>query len=522
VRVEAAQDDKRTDVVKTHVAVQWLFLRALGLIYALAFLSLALQVQGLIGSHGILPVSDYLAELAEQITPGARIWSCPTLLWLNQSDAFLNLLCWGGVLAGLGVMLNVVTAPLLVVAWLFYLSLVNVGQDFLSFQWDTLLLETGFLAIFWAPWQWFGPPWKTKLVLEPQSGTFGVTMFLFRWLLFRLMFMSGAVKLHSGDASWRNLSAMKYHYLTQPLPTPLAWLANQLPNWFQSLSVAGCFIVELPVPFLFFFPQPWRAVGAALTAMLQLLIMFTGNYTFFNVLTLALCLTLLSDEMVLQVMPKRWRVGLIGEAVVEETTARPADALRPIVRKTAIAGIATLVMLVTLIQISGMLLGIRYNSPLVRTTLEFVDSFHISATYGLFAVMTTTRKEISVEGSNDGVNWQPYVFKYKPGPLNRPPPIVAPLQPRLDWQMWFAALESAQDSPWFFHFVYRLLEGSPDVVQLLANDPFHGRPPKLIRAVLYDYRFTTWEELLATHNWWKRTEEGLFLPPVSTNNFRVR
>jgi lipase maturation factor 1 len=519
--VSTVYNETGASVVRTHLAVQWLFLRALGFIYSMAFLSLGLQVQGLIGSQGILPAANYLTELAAGLPSGAAPWYCPTLLWINQSDAFLNILCWGGALTGIGILLDIATAPLLLVAWVLYLSLVNVGQDFLSFQWDSLLLETGFLAIFWAPWQLRGPLWN-KVVLEPEAKTFAVCLFLFRWLLFRLMFLSGVVKILSGDVNWRNFTAMKYHYFTQPLPTPVAWLANQLPDWAQIFATAACFFIELAVPFLFFFPPQLRLIAAALTAILQLLIMLTGNYTFFNILTLALCVMLLDDRTVLRLFPPAWRDGFIRRDVVLEQVASPTGAWRGAVRKTMVAVVAVLVMLTTVAQLSSTLFGFRLLPGAARPALEFANSFHITSSYGLFAVMTTTRPEISVEGSDDGVNWLPYNFKYKPGPLDRPPPIVAPFQPRLDWQMWFAALGPVEDSPWFYHFVFRLLQGSPDVVQLLADDPFHGRPPKMIRAVLYDYRFTNFQELLSMHNWWKRTPSGEYLPPVSSGNIRAK
>lgn len=511
----------------THVCTRWVFLRLLGLIYFIAFLSLVPQVQGLIGSNGILPAAGYLRELAEYLTGAAPAannlasacnFQCfvhaPTLYWLCPTDGFLNFLCWGGLLASLGVMMSVCTAPLLIVAWAFYLSLVGIGQDFLSFQWDSLLLEAGFLAIFWADWEFLGAPWRAKPLLEAESKVFLAGLWLFRWLLFRLMFLSGAVKLLSGDVSWRNLTALQYHYLTQPLPTPLAWVANQLPLWFQSFSVAAVFFIELAVPFLFFFPRPFRLAGAILTAFLQVVILLTGNYTFFNLLTLSLCVVLLDDKLVMKVLPASLRHRLCREAVVE--TKVVTAQWRTIVRTLAVALLAVFVGVASLSELSSTFA----NAGVLQEVTEYAEAFHVVNTYGLFAVMTTTRPEIDVEGSDDGEHWQSYTFFFKPGPLNRPPPIVEPFQPRLDWQMWFAALGSVQDNPWFVMFVDRLLQGSPQVLSLLETNPFPAHPPKYIRAQMYLYKFTDFSELRSTGRWWKRELDGTYLPPVSLEMLR--
>ena len=505
----------------THICTRWLFLRLLGLVYVIAFLSLASQVDGLIGSQGILPAANYIGDVSSTLSPWQQFVALPTLAWFNCSDGFLRFLCWGGALAGFGIMFSVAAAPLLAVAWLFYLSLVNIGQDFLSFQWDVLLLEVGFLAIFWCPWQVISFPWKGKLVIQAESKTFTLVLWLFRWLLFRLMFLSGSVKILSGDVAWRDLSALKFHYLTQPLPTPLAWLANQLPIWCQTTSVVGMFFIELAVPFMFFLPRPFRYAAAALTALLQGLILLTGNYTFFNLLTLALCLLLLDDALLMRVLPKSIKSALIAQTVDQSMPATAVASFKSTVSQTVVVAVAALVGAASVAQLLEFF-DRRGWAEAVSAPLAAISSFHIVNTYGLFAVMTKSRLEISVEGSNDGAAWLPYTFKYKPGPLDRPPPVVAPFQPRLDWQMWFAALAPVSDSPWFVHFAYRLLQGSPPVVQLLSDDPFGGKPPKYIRAMLYDYRFSNLGELTHSGNWWTRQPAGTYLPPISLANFRVQ
>jgi hypothetical protein len=347
---------------------------------------------------------------------------------------------------------------MLAVSWVLWVSICSVGQDFLSFQWDLLLVEAGFLAMF--------------------ASDALLIVWLFRLLIFRLMFMSGVVKLASGDATWRNLTALQYHYETQPLPTPLAWLMHQLPGALQRGSTAMVFIVEFAVPFLFFAPRRLRVAGAWVTIGLQVLILLTGNYAYFNWLTIALCLWLFIE-------PSSRRI------------AWPAAALA--------AGIGVL-SLMTWLEVFGV--------PLPSGALRLADRLgplRVVNSYGLFANMTTTRPEIVLEGSSDGENWQAYEFRFKPGAMRRAPPIVAPHQPRLDWQMWFAALGSVQQNPWFVRFVEKLLRGEPAVTSLLAYNPFLKSPPKYVRARLYQYHFTRFGE----PGWWRREESGLYLPPVS-------
>jgi hypothetical protein len=422
-----------------------LFSRALALIYAIAFVSYGVQVSGLGGSRGILPVGNFLDAVHRQLG-AAAYWQIPTLLWLNHSDFALQAICWLG--AALAILALLVSArPLLqrglfAVLYVLYLSLVTTGQEFMGYQWDALLLETGFLAVFLAGGR--------------------LRLLLFQFLLFRLMLESGVAKLASHDETWRNLTALTYHWETQPLPTPLAWYAAQAPLWFQKSACATMFAIELGIPFLMFGPRKLQYVAAGATAFFQLLILLTGNYTFFNWLTIALCLLLLPPRQ----------------------PAPPGN------RYVSIA----------LIALFAFLWLSRIGSQ-----------FEVFNQYGLFANMTTKRGEISIEGSNDGENWKVYAFRYKPGPPDRAPPWVAPHQPRLDWQMWFAALEDPQQLPWFQSFLGKLLTGSPPVLALLETDPFPGHPPKYIRALFYEYHFTRF----GTPGYWTRELRGMYFPAVS-------
>jgi len=485
--------------IPSYLLTRWLFLRLLGLVYLVAFLSLGEQVKGLIGSQGILPVADFLD--AVRLNYGADAYRLlPTLAWLNTSDAFLQFLCWGGVVTALLVIAGFLAAPALVVCWLFYLSLTLAGQSFLGYQWDGLLLEVGFLAIFFAPLQILPR-------LSKQTEPSWPIMLLLRFLLFRLMFSSGMVKLLSGDPNWANLTALTYHYYTQPLPTPLAWYVQQLPLWFQQLSAAGLFVIELFVPFLIF--VPWRRIrflGAGALVFLQVLILLTGNYTFFNWLTIALCILLLDDDLLWRWLPQ----CLTSTIPVEK---RPLPRWRQIV----LLPIGVILFSLGGLQIASLFISIRDMPRPVMDAMSLASSFRISNRYGLFAIMTTTRLEIVVEGSADGEAWLPYTFRYKPGDVKRPPPWVAPFQPRLDWQMWFAALGSAQQNPWFSSFMGRLLEGSPDVLALLETNPFPDAPSRYIRARLEDYTFTDWATWRETGAWWNRVPAGEYFPVSSLN-----
>jgi hypothetical protein len=406
---------------------------------------------------------------------------------------------------------------------------VVVGRDFLGFQWDSLLLETGFLALFLAPLQLLPRPAREA----PPSRLF---VWLLQLLLFKLMFSSGCVKLLSGDPNWRNLTALTFHYQTQPLPPSTAWYANLLPLWFQKMSCAATFAIEIGAPFLIFTPRRLRFLGAALLVGLQGLILLTGNYAYFNWLSLALCLLLLDDFLLEKIVPRKLRPDFPGQSRppdhVEQAFQPAGSGDFPVassgvgsqaVRKRSsprwpfplLAVVAAVVLAASSFMLA-ITLGLR--SPLLAP-LGWVAGqlapFRSVNNYGLFAVMTTQRNEIIVEGSNDGTNWLAYEFKYKPGDLRRRPAFVAPFQPRLDWQMWFAALGRYQDNPWFENFCVRLLQGSPDVLALLAKNPFPYQPPRFIRAQFYDYRFTGPADRRATGAWWRREYIGEYMPAVS-------
>ena len=488
----------------TYDLSRWVFLRLLGLVYFVAFLSLRVQILGLIGARGILRAASYLQLAWSQIgTQGYHV--LPTLAWFSSSDASLKLLCSAGAALGLLIMLGVGTGPALVLAWASYLSIVSIGQNFLAYQWDLLLLEVGFLAIFLAPWRPLEAPW-----LKSSGRPSGVVLWLLRWLLFRLMFLSGSVKLLSGDPAWRNLTALQYHYWTQPIPTPLAWYAAQLPAWFQKASVAGVFAVELAVPFLLLMPRRLRRAGASLILAMQLMIAATGNYAFFNLLTIALCLLALDDALWRRLLPRRLAARIQpGEGPGEHDQPRRGSSSAGRALRAALAAV---LLVISVSEMLGTFGASALIPGFVDDFIAWESPFYLANSYGLFAVMTTSRLEIEVEGSNDGQTWLPYEFKYKADDLARRPPWVAPHQPRLDWQMWFAALGTYKQNHWFASLLVRLLEGSPEVTALLAHNPFPDAPPRYIRATGYEYHFTDLNARRSTGNWWRRDLKGTYFP----------
>ncbi len=467
------------------------FVRALAAIYLVAFVSLWVQVQGLMGSDGIVPLAPAL-ERIEAATGGERYWVVPSLFWIAAGDGFIHLLCGVGVVVSLLVVLGVVPALGLAVLWIVYLSFCTVGYPFLNFQWDALLLEAGFLAIFVAPLTW-------RQRAAPLALGSRVAMWLERWLLFRLMFLSGVVKLTSGDAAWGDLTALDFHYETQPIPTWTSWYAHHLPGWFQSVSMVIMFVVEIGIPFLILAPRRLRYAAFVLLVALQILIMATGNYGFFNLLAVVLCLLLLDDT----VWPARWR-----RAIAERAPARawPAWVVVPLAVATVTITFGILLRTVGLES--------RWMKPVDQVS-AWVSPLRSFNSYGLFRVMTTSRPEIVIEGSNDGQAWVPYEFKWKPGDRSRRPRFATPHMPRLDWQMWFAALGTPEHNRWFSNFLLRLRDGSDTVFALLEDDPFPDGPPRYIRAVLFDYRFTSPAERGSGEGWWRREVLRLYHPVLA-------
>jgi len=461
--------------------VSWLFLRLLALIYLGFFISLAFQITGMIGSDGILPLHFFLENVREHF--GDLAWlKFPTLFWFNATDAALLITCAAGGVFSMLLLLNRLRLLSLIVLYCLALSLTIAGQHFMYFQWDMLLLETGFLAIF----------------LCTRSA---IVVWLYRWLVFRYMFMSGVVKIASRDPTWDNLTALHYHFETQPLPTPLAWYAHHLPDSILMSMTGATLIIELLVPFFLILPRKLRFLAGILFIILQGMIILTGNYNFFNLLTIAMCLFLFDDAAF------RW----VQQAVLRRRFGEARAVVKIPLRNSIIAAcLAVVILSISSAQIYHMFT--RDEIPLLEQLDSIFRPLHIVNVYGPFAVMTTQRREINIEGSNDGENWKEYDFRYKPDDVHDITGWIIPHQPRLDWQMWFAALNTQQENPWFRNLMYRLLQGKEDVLSLFAENPFPEKPPVYLRAVTYRYRFTDKEARLETGDWWTREFTGIYFP----------
>ena len=470
----------------SYKSLRWVFFRLLGLVYFLAILSFGVQMAGLIGSEGILPAQQFFDTVLERVGTGGYLL-LPSLFWISASNVFLNLVFIVGLISSILLLIGVFERTNLVVLFIVYLSLVSAGQLFMSYQWDAFLLEIGFLAILFS--------FATSVI------------WLFRFLLFKFVILSGIGKFFSGGPTWQNFTALIYHYETQPLPMPLAWYAHQLPVWFHEIGVVFIFISQLIIPFFIFAPRRLRHFAGYVFVFLEVLILLTGNYNFFNLLTIALILLLFDDRairFIRYVLPRRVRNYILERK----------EKVLSIFGHLVIGVMSFLLVFVGIAQIVEKYTGVM--SPSGRAIARVIAPFHISNTYGLFTHMTTSRPEIIIEGSYDGEEWIAYEFKYKAGALDRPLPIVAPHQPRLDWQMWFAGLRgNYQNAPWIVNLATRLLEGSEPVLSLLVTNELTEKPPTFVRAILYDYKFTNRDERSVDGSIWKRERLGIYLPSVS-------
>ena len=495
----------------------WLFLRLLGGILLIAFTSLLVQVCGLVGSEGILPVGPYLEHVYGKLGTAAY-WRLPTLFWLGAGDTALTAACWAGIICSLLIIVNRFTGAALLAAWVLYLSLSGAGQLFMSFQWDVLLLEVTLLAaLLVSPFQWHPR-------LSDGKGVARLGRWLLLYLLARLMIESAMVKLTSGDTTWHHLTALRYHFETQPLPLPLAWWLHHAPGWLLTLGCLFMFGVELVGPLCLLLPRRLRMAGAAALVGLQGMIALTGNYNFFNLLSAALCVLMLDDTC----WPRRWRRRLGQRLPADQRDlgdpARPLFAIpapplspRPVAPPRGWHWGAALPVAFGSLLIGTMGLGSVFcpggaYPGWMQSVSRAAAPLRSFNRYGLFARMTTVRQEILFEGSRDGQAWKPYSFRWKPGDVDRCPRLAAPHQPRLDWQMWFAALGDLEHNPWVTHFIERLLTGSPCVLGLMGENPFPNDPPRYIRATLYRYEFTAPGEGAA---WWRREETGVYCGPAS-------
>lgn len=488
----------------THHLTRWAFLRLLAVIYGIAFASFGVQARGLVGERGILPLDRFLEVVREHL--GSQAYRlAPTVFWFAHSDGAIAAVCIAGVVIAALAFLRIAPGVMFFLLWGLYLSICVSGQIFMNYQWDALLLETGLLAVFLAPWRLW-PRLDTEA--PPSAAVLG----LLRWLLFRLMFASGAAKLFSADPVWWDLSALQFHYETQPLPTWIGWYAHQLPDTAQRACCLVMFVIELAVPFFIFVSGRLRQLAFALLVALQVLIALTGNYAFFNLLTLALCVCLLGDDSLRRCAPPPIRRRLDSPL-----PRRP----RPLTQWLATPIAAVFLFVLSAVLFFGQIVGREHVPAFTESWLAAAAPFRSVNTYGLFADMTTERPEIVIEGSDDGRTWREYDFKWKPGSQRRPG-FVAPHQPRLDWQMWFAALGSPQSRPVVVGLMIRLLEAEPVVLRLLDENPFPSGPPQFIRAIMYQYHFTDRAARRETGDWWRRERIGAYSRVLTRRGGEIR
>jgi lipase maturation factor 1 len=492
---------------------RWLFLRCLGLIYFSAFYSLAFQIRGLIGPDGILPADRYLQQAAQSLGRLERLWYAPTLLWFSTSSHVLMALCWTGIIASLLLVLNVWPRGMLVICFVCFLSFVSAAQDFSSYQSDGMLLEAGFISLFFAPaGLWPG--------LGAASAPSRASLFLLQWEWFRIYFQSGAVKLLSHDVQWRTFTAMDEYYQNGPLPTWIGWYAQHLPHWFHAGSVVATFVLELGIVWMLFLPRRWRIVCFFIATIWQIPVILTANYAFLNYLVLVLGVLLLDDKFLSGIMPKGWKSRLAlgpqprADGNAEHAAGQDLRSRARIRQHWRAISLAVSAVLLTWIfyATTAELIWMFARIPLPTSPVVALEPFRVANQYGLFAVMTRARYEIEFQGSNDGVTWVPYEFRYKPQAPNEAPRVYAPYQPRFDWNLWFASLGTYRDYPFVTNTEVRLLGNDKDVLALFAGNPFANAPPHQVRAMLWQYWFTSLEEKRATGNWWRRELLGLYAP----------
>jgi hypothetical protein len=494
---------------KGRLIPRWLFLRALGAIYFSAFFPLVFQIRGLIGPNGISPAGDYLQAVAHAMVHWQRIWYAPTLLWWSSGSGMLLAICWAGMIASILLLLNLWPRAMLVFCFVFFLSFVSAAQDFSGYQSDGMLLEAGFVSFF------FAPP-GLRPVLGRTHPPSRASLFLLQWEWFRIYFQSGAVKLLSGDPQWRNFTAMDEYYQNGPLPTWIGWYVQHLPHGLHAATVYATLAMELGLVWMLFLPRRWRLACFFIVTPWQIGVILTANYTFLNYLVLAMGVLLLDDRFVLGILPERW-VGRVRLAFGSQEGGKgelPVRERVPPWWEFAKLTLASILLSWVGYATTAQLIWMFSRVPLPTTPVAALEPFRIANSYGLFAVMTRGRYEIEFQGSDDGQNWVPYPFRYKPQGLDRPPGIYAPYQPRLDWNLWFASLGSWRDYPIVPNTEVRLLENSKDVLALFAGDPFDRAPPREIRAVLWQYWFTSMAEKRATGMWWRRQLIGLYAPTL--------
>ena len=478
---------------------RFVILRLLGFVYAIAFLVAAQQLVPLVGEHGLTPASHYFERIQEHFgSRSAAAIQLPSLFWFGISDQGLTTFAWIGFGLSLVVVGGYANAILLAILWVMYMSIIHVGQMWYGYGWETQLLETGLLAIFLCP-LFDGRPF-------PNCRPPILVIWLFRWLGFRIMIGAGLIKLR-GDPCWRNLTCLYYHYETQPIPNPISRYLHFAPHWFHKFGTAWNHFIELIVPWFSFGPRRARHIASALLVSFQVVLIISGNLSFLNYVTIIPFLACFDDTFLQRVLP-RMIVGRAERAAQESQPSR--------INNTIALALSVLVAYLSIAPVANLL----SQRQMMNTSF---DRFSLVNTYGAFGAVGKEREEIIFEGTEDAVitgdtKWREYQFKAKPGDPNRRPPFIAPYQPRIDWQIWFAAMGSPAQYPWTLHFIWKLLHNDPGTLSLIANNPFPVQPPHYIRARLYRYQFAP----PGDPAWWKREPIGEWLPAFSVDDPQFR
>jgi lipase maturation factor len=500
-----------------HLWPRWIFLRALGLIYLSAFYSLLFQIKGLIGPNGILPAADYLQAVIAALH-AQSYWTVPTLLWFGASNGALMTLCCAGLVASLLVTLNLWPRASLLICFLCFVSFVSVARDFSGYQSDGMLLEAGFIALFFAPA-------GSRPGLGADNPPSRASLFLLQWEWFRIYFESGVAKIGSGDLAWRQFTAMDDYYQNGPLPTWIGWYVQHLPHWFHASATFYTLVTELLIVWMLFLPRRFRIACFLIVTPFEISIIATANYTFLNYLVLLLGVLLLDDRFLEWILPQRFREWIRGKGALgsagaagalagapERLSARAEWRERFTPLRRAFAGLCLgLVFYSTTALLLWMFMP---GLPLPEAPVRALEPFRIANSYRLFAVMTHERYEIEFQGTLDGKTWTAYPFRYKPQAINAAPGIYAPYQPRFEWNLWFASLGSWQQSRFVVWTEERLLKNEPDVLALFASNPFASAPPREVRAIKYQYWFTDLRMKRETGNWWRREDLGQYAPAL--------
>lgn len=482
---------------RSYWLTRFMILRLLGIVYAVAFYVAIRQIIPLIGSDGLTPVDIYLKHVSSALgSDGSGFLRLPSLFWLSHSNTTLLIVAWIGFLLSLVVIAGYANALLMIVLWALYMSIVHVGQIWYGYGWEIQLLETGFLGIFLCPLIDMRP--------FPKRETPFLIILLFRWLALRIMLGAGLIKLR-GDEVWRNGTALFYHFETQPLPGPLSRWFNFLPHTILKLGVWFNWLAEIVAPLFVFWPRVARHIAGIIIIAFQLTLIFSGNLSFLNWLTIVPALACFDDDFWSKILPR----SLVQKAEVAANRATPSKPMN------ITSWIVTILVAVLSIQPVVNLLSTR------QMMNSSFDSLDLVNTYGAFGSVGKERLNVVFEGTtdddpSDSANWKPYIYKGLPVLLNKRPPQVAPYQLRLDWQMWFAAMTTPNQYPWSFNLVWKLLHNDSEVLKLFAENPFSDQPPRYVRAVLYRYKFAQPDN--PNGNWWTRERVRLWLPALSADN----